>query len=308
MHEMLRVERDARELLRMTHELYSCLKEEEVLQRVANLACQVTGLSRCVFALVDEDRKNIVGAATNVLLPAAGITRMQELVVPIRQKGATETAMRTGNPVVVEDSRHDPRVPPELMERLGLVSLLIIPINVDDQWVGVMYLDNAGQKHHFGADEIEVAKTLGEQAATAIANARLYSEAQERIQNLMSETRAMIETKETRPRPTRPQALKCDNLEINLPQRRVFAAGNPVNLSWTEFELLRFLAANPASAFTRETIFRKVWKQEYYISTNLVDVCVHRLRQKIEANPAEPRYVVTVHGVGYMFAETPQRQ
>ena len=81
--------------------------------------------------------------------------------------------------------------------------------------------------------------------------------------------------------------------------------GRALSLSWTEFELLNFVVANPDTAFSGETIFRKVWRQEYYISTNLVDVRVHRLRQKIERNPAEPRYVVTVHGVGYMFARLP---
>ena len=105
----------------------------------------------------------------------------------------------------------------------------------------------------------------------------------------------------------RTQEVTLGELELNAPLRRVTVRGRAVSLSWTEFELLSFLAANPDTAFSRETIFRKVWKQEYYISTNLVDVCVHRLRQKIESNPAEPRYVVTVHGVGYMFLACRQR-
>jgi DNA-binding response OmpR family regulator len=166
-----------------------------------------------------------------------------------------------------------------------------------------MYLDDGGKEHTFAAEEIRLAQSFAEQATSAIINARRYSEAQQQIQDLVAEMRAVAERREAAPRPVRPHEVTYDGLAINSQQRRVTVRGRPVNLSWTEFELLQFLASNPDTPFSRETIFRKVWKQEYYISTNLVDVCVHRLRQKIEKNPAEPRYVVTVHGVGYMFAQ-----
>ena len=150
-----------------------------------------------------------------------------------------------------------------------------------------------------------MAQSLAEQAAIAIINARRYSEAQEQIQNLLAEMRSLAQKSAAPQRPARPPELSLGDLELNAPLRRVVVRGRAVSLSWTEFELLNFLVTNPDTAFSRETIFRKVWKQEYYLSTNLVDVCVHRLRQKIERNPAEPRYVVTVHGVGYMLARLP---
>jgi DNA-binding winged helix-turn-helix (wHTH) protein len=305
LHEMLLMERGARDILKVTHDLNSSLQKEEVLQKVAELACQVTGLARCVFAVVDEEKQGIVGAATNVSLPSMGITDIRTLVLPIQPGGATDTALKEGNPVVVENVHADTRVPAGVADRLGLGSLLLIPIIRDEQFLGVMYLDDASKFHHFREEEVRLAKTFSEQAATAIANARMYSDAQERIQNLVAEMRAIMQKKEGLQRPQRTQALKYDGLEIDIPQRRVMVDGKPVGLSWTEFELLHFLAGSPDSAYTRESIFRKVWKQEYYISTNLVDVCVHRLRQKIERNPSEPKYVRTVHGVGYMFAEKP---
>ncbi len=168
-----------------------------------------------------------------------------------------------------------------------------------------MYLDDGEKEHAFGDAEIRVAQSFAEQAAIAIINARRYSEAQEQIQNLLAEMRSLAQKSAAPQRPARPPDLSLGDLELNAPLRPVVVRGRAVSLSWTEFELLSFLAANPDTAFSRETIFRKVWKQEYYISTNLVDVCVHRLRQKIERNPAEPRYVVTVHGVGYMLARLP---
>jgi two-component system response regulator MtrA len=67
--------------------------------------------------------------------------------------------------------------------------------------------------------------------------------------------------------------------------------------------LLYFLAANAGHVFDRETLYREVWHYEHVGETNLVDVCVRRLREKIEIEPSRPRSIITVRGVGYKFAE-----
>jgi hypothetical protein len=305
LREMLQLERGAKEILKVTRDLNSSLNREEILPRVAAVASQVTGLSRCLFALMDEERGSITAEATNLPATASGLEEIRELVAPLRDGSVSQIAMQTGKPVVVENARGDSRVPPGLVSRLNVGSFLLLPLYHQDTFLGVMYLDDGQKKHAFGDTEIRVAQSFAEQAAIAIINARRYSEAQEQIQNLLAEMRSLAQKNVAPQRPTRPAELSLGELELNAPLRRVVVRGRAVSLSWTEFELLNFLVANPDTAFSRETIFRKVWKQEYYISTNLVDVCVHRLRQKIERNPAEPRYVVTVHGVGYMLARLP---
>jgi DNA-binding winged helix-turn-helix (wHTH) protein len=70
-----------------------------------------------------------------------------------------------------------------------------------------------------------------------------------------------------------------------------------------EFELLYFLAANCGEVFDRETLFQEVWGYDYVGETNLVDVCVRRLREKIETEPSKPRRILTVRGVGYKMAD-----
>jgi GAF domain-containing protein len=305
LREMLQLERGAKEILRVTRDLNSSLNREEILPRVATVACQVTGLSRCLFALMDEERGFITAEATNLPASSSGLEAIRELVGPLRDGSVSQIAMQTGKPVVVENARADSRMPPGLLPRLNVGSFLLLPLYHQDSFLGVMYLDDGEKKHSFGDTEIRVAQSFAEQAAIAIINARRHSEAQEQIQNLLAEMRSLAQKSTAPQRPARPPDLTLGDLELNAPMRRVMVRGRAVSLSWTEFELLTFLAANPDTAFSRETIFRKVWKQEYYISTNLVDVCVHRLRQKIERNPAEPRYVVTVHGVGYMFARLP---
>ena len=100
-----------------------------------------------------------------------------------------------------------------------------------------------------------------------------------------------------------PPVVRVGELEIDEPRHRVTVRGNDVNLTPMEFELLYFLAANAGQVFDRETLFREVWGYEYVGETNLVDVCVRRLREKVELLPSRPRIILTVRGVGYKLGE-----
>jgi two-component system response regulator MtrA len=100
-----------------------------------------------------------------------------------------------------------------------------------------------------------------------------------------------------------PPRLDIAGLHIDKPRHYVELKGTAVPLTPMEFELLYFLAANAGQVFDRETLFREVWGYEYVGETNLVDVCVRRLREKIEAEPSKPQRIVTVRGVGYKLAE-----
>lgn len=100
-----------------------------------------------------------------------------------------------------------------------------------------------------------------------------------------------------------PPVVRVGPLEIDEPRHRVTVRGAEVNLTPMEFELLYFLAANAGQVFDRETLFREVWGYEYVGETNLVDVCVRRLREKVEETPSRPRLIVTVRGVGYKLFE-----
>ena len=77
--------------------------------------------------------------------------------------------------------------------------------------------------------------------------------------------------------------------------------GKVLELTYREFELLKFLAQNLRQVFSRETLLEKVWGYEYYGDVRTVDVTVRRLREKIEDNPGKPEYIITKRGVGYSF-------
>lgn len=100
-----------------------------------------------------------------------------------------------------------------------------------------------------------------------------------------------------------PPIVRVGDLEVDEPRHRVTVRGKEVNLTPMEFELLYFLAANAGQVFDRETLFREVWGYEYVGETNLVDVCVRRLREKVEQEPSRPRMILTVRGVGYKLAD-----
>lgn len=92
------------------------------------------------------------------------------------------------------------------------------------------------------------------------------------------------------------------DLAIDLAQRRVTLAGHEVGLSPTEYRLLHCLAANAGRVVVQEEILEKVWGREYRDQYEGLRVYIYRLRQKIEANPIEPRHILTQAGVGYMLA------
>ena len=100
-----------------------------------------------------------------------------------------------------------------------------------------------------------------------------------------------------------PPIVRIGELEIDEPRHRVVVRGSDVNLTPMEFELLYFLAANAGQVFDRETLFREVWGYDYVGETNLVDVCVRRLREKVEIEPSHPRLILTVRGVGYKLTD-----
>ncbi|NJP04742.1 MAG: response regulator transcription factor [Chloroflexaceae bacterium] len=100
-----------------------------------------------------------------------------------------------------------------------------------------------------------------------------------------------------------PPVIKLHDIEVDEPRHRVVVRGTETSLTPMEFELLYFLAANPGQVFDRETLYREVWGYDYVGETNLVDVCVRRLREKVEIEPSRPTIILTVRGVGYKFTD-----
>ncbi|MBV9101475.1 MAG: response regulator transcription factor [Candidatus Dormibacteraeota bacterium] len=92
------------------------------------------------------------------------------------------------------------------------------------------------------------------------------------------------------------------DLVIDTAERRVLREDRDVILTHTEFDLLAYLATNAGKVLSRERILSSVWGYEHPIETRVIDVHVRNLRRKIEPDPAQPRYILAVPGIGYRFA------
>jgi DNA-binding response OmpR family regulator len=99
------------------------------------------------------------------------------------------------------------------------------------------------------------------------------------------------------------ERIERDGLVIDVPRRTVEVRGEPVQLTYVEFELLRALASSPGRVFSRRMLLENLWKSADYRDPRTIDVHVRHLREKLEADPRNPEYILTVRGVGYRFSD-----
>ncbi len=98
-------------------------------------------------------------------------------------------------------------------------------------------------------------------------------------------------------------AIRIHGIDIDLARRRVRIDSRDVELTDQEFRLLHLLATHTGIVFSREALLAKIWRGDTFVTVRSVDTLVKRLRRRIEADPANPRYLLTVWGVGYKFAD-----
>ncbi|MBM4145609.1 MAG: response regulator [Nitrospira sp.] len=104
-------------------------------------------------------------------------------------------------------------------------------------------------------------------------------------------------------KPVIEKIIKIGDIEIDRERYTVTIRGKSVKLSATEYKLLLFLAERRGKVFSRGQLLDAVWRDEAFVEPRTVDVHVRRLRANIEADPAEPRYIKTMRGIGYLFNE-----
>ena len=122
-------------------------------------------------------------------------------------------------------------------------------------------------------------------------------EVKARIKAIMRRTAA------SQPRKEESKMIEAGDLKLDGESRRLFILGREVNLTAKEFDLLELLVNNPNKVYGRENLLNLVWGYEYPGDVRTVDVHVRRLREKIESNPSEPKYVHTKWGVGYYYSQ-----
>jgi DNA-binding response OmpR family regulator len=124
------------------------------------------------------------------------------------------------------------------------------------------------------------------------------------IREFRSRVRALLRRAAASRRvPVEGEIIESGELRIDAGRRSVDLRGEPVQVTYVEFELLRTLASNPGRVFTREMLLTSLWGDSAYREPRTIDVHVRHLREKLERDPREPEYIFTVRGVGYRFRD-----
>ena len=128
------------------------------------------------------------------------------------------------------------------------------------------------------------------------------------VRELVARVRALLR-RPRQPEPARGAEAHADSIvrihgfEIDTPRRRVRLNDAEIELTDQEFRLLHLLATHAGIVFSREALLAKIWRGDTFVTVRSVDTLVKRLRRRVEADPANPRYLLTVWGVGYKFAD-----
>jgi two-component system, OmpR family, alkaline phosphatase synthesis response regulator PhoP len=121
---------------------------------------------------------------------------------------------------------------------------------------------------------------------------------------LVSRVRATLRRRRIDARASsKPERLEFPGLAIDLARRQVVAQGTPVDLTTAQFDILLLLASHPGWVYSRGQIMETVWGTEFSGNSRAADMQIRNIRETIEPDPKNPRYVLTVRGMGYKFAE-----
>jgi phosphate regulon transcriptional regulator PhoB len=167
-----------------------------------------------------------------------------------------------------------------------------------------------------GLDGLEVCRRLRQESAVPVIMLTAKSGELERVvgleigaddyvtkpfspRELVARIRAVLRRRSREVSAPTQDPIQVGGLRLDPTTHEVTLNGNPVDLTAREFELLWLLMRHPNRVFTRDFLLEHLWGYDFYGSTRTVDMHVSRLREKIEDDPADPTYIVTVRGVGY---------
>src|SRR5437660_6203066 len=119
------------------------------------------------------------------------------------------------------------------------------------------------------------------------------------IRELLARIKAVL--RRTRAAPEEQERYAFGDIEVSLRTHQVARAGKPVEFSAKEFDLLKYFLCHPGEVLSRDRLLEDVWGYNHFPTTRTVDAHIVRLRQKLGTRPEEPRFILTVHGVGYKF-------
>ncbi|MBI2847446.1 MAG: winged helix-turn-helix domain-containing protein [Chloroflexi bacterium] len=298
LQEFIRVEMQAKGLLDVAKNLGETLELKKILYDVVEQMTGVSGLGQCIVALMDDEGNKLVGRSGNVDLARLRLKNFEELVFSPKDDLATSSAIEKGKPVFTM-AESNGGMPSWALE-LGARRLLVLPISIKGRSSGAIFLFD-GETGSLDEDKIGLAQAYCDLAANAIGNALVYKGMEDRVRQVVGALEGTVQRMERLREPAKRVELQVGDLRIEGARARAFMGDSLVNLSPTEFEVLYILAENAGRPLNEATLLRRVWGEGYSGQGNVVDVCVHRLRRKLEKAGSRSR-ILTIRGMGYMLS------
>jgi len=296
LQEVIRAESGAKNLLDLARTLHRSLDLDVVVQDMVRFAGEVSGIPNSIIFLWDKERGSLVARAGSIDVKLLGVDNMRDVTEAWQPESVAGRAFASGQPAVASGEELPPWA-----RRLAPVSLIAVPVGSEDNRLGMLYLLDSDGSRVFTEAELRLARGLGEAATTALGNALLYAQAEERRAELLSELRGTVQRlgrgHGSHSKPT----IRIRGLSLDPAKRQVLAEGKRLRLSVTEFELLYCLAEHAGTPINQETLLRAVWGEGFHARGNVVDVGIHRLRKKLDAQPRARGLIRTVRGSGYVM-------
>ncbi|MBI2304221.1 MAG: winged helix-turn-helix domain-containing protein [Chloroflexi bacterium] len=298
LQQILRVENRARGLLEAAKSISRTLELSTVVEDIIENAPAALNLSHCLLFLADG--ASLTFKQGNISPQQLAISSLPETSFTPTPDSLIAKAMAAGTAVALSPTTEGKGALPPWAQGLSLRTFVAIPLKARGETVGAIFLFDFHISRAFTPEELRLAQGYGELAGNAISHAIIHERGQSRVQQLATEMESVIQRMDRGREQRRKGELQIGDLYIDGPKGQVSLEGKRLSLSPTEFEVLYLLSEHAGRPLNQETILRRVWGDEYHGQTNVVDVCIHRLRRKLADTGAQKR-IITIRGEGYMM-------
>ena len=120
---------------------------------------------------------------------------------------------------------------------------------------------------------------------------------------LLARVKALLRRSKHQEEKPKQAIYEFNDITVNLNTFQVKKAGELLELTLKEFEILKLLLTHPDQTFSKQEMYRKIWNEEYYFNDNVINVHIRRLRKKIEEDPSDPKIIITMWGFGYKLGQ-----
>lgn len=286
LQEALRAEHQAKELVSVARGMH--LDPGKMLADIAEAAAAASGASQCFVFVADRENKALVKKAVFPPLTDNETISIEAVTLPLADiSPGDHSRILSGSSL------------PLWARGLSASRLIEVPLSSAGNCLGALYLVPDQQQP--GQDLETIGDVIGSMAAAALGDFEHYHKANRQAQELLEGLQGSVQ-RMGRARQTLGQhTIVRNGLELNPSRQQATLGGQQVPLSPTEFDVLYYLAQHSGQTVNQIALLKAVWGEQAESRSNVVDVCIHRLRRKLSRYPEGGRLISTARGAGYIL-------